>query len=225
MTWPSLPSCHLCHLTRRSIFTPRRHLLPCKPTARGKGTTAIEVTVTTITPHGEHSREKARHTENGSRQTHLGSQQKPRHKFHERQPPRHDRPSSILQTPIRTCITSETSIPHITKHRHPTPRRSRLPSPKDRSREAAPNRETAVARKNTRMEHRAHRAHNTQNEPRAATDTNALGPDLIHVVTTPSHRNFICATNAVRFGLPLEIDRTHGQNEPVPTELTDTRET
>ena len=115
--------------------------------------------------------------------------------------------------------------PLITKHRHTTPRRSRLPSPQDRSREAAPNRETAVARKNTRMEHRAHRAHNTQNEPRAATDTNALGPDLIHVVTTPSHRNLTCATNAVRFGLPLEIDRTHGQNEPVPTELTDTRGT
>ena len=75
------------------------------------------------------------------------------------------------------------------------------------------------------MEHRAHRAHNTQNEPKAAMDTNALGPDLKHVDTTLSHRNFICATIAVRFGIPLEIDRTHGRNEPVLTGLTETRGT
>ena len=53
-------------------------------------------------------------------------------------------------------------------------------------------------------------------------DSSAPGPDLIHVVTTPSHRNLMRASNPVRFGLPVDVDRTHGQNDPVPTELTET---
>ena len=61
MTWPSFPSCHLCHLTRRSIFTPRRHLMPCKPTARGKRTTAIERVVTAATATFAQTAENKRH--------------------------------------------------------------------------------------------------------------------------------------------------------------------
>ena len=65
----------------------------------------------------------------------------------------------------------------------------------------------------------------TQNEPRASLDSSAPGPDLIHVVTTPSHRNSMCASNAVRFGLPVDVDRTQGLHERAPTELAETRGT
>ena len=224
MTWPSLAFCNLCPLTRRSIFTPRRHIM-----------TAIEVSVVPNAPHGEHSREKGRHTENGSTETHQRPQksqtQNPR-----MTPPRHDRPSSRLQTPIGMYITSKTNI-HSSRStgtpRHDgavflhcrAMRTSWTATSKNGQERQHQTGETAVARESTRMEHRAHRAHNTQNEPEAAMDTNALGPDLKHVVTTASHRNLMCASNAVRSGLPVDVDRTQGLYERAPTELGETRGT
>ena len=165
----SLAFSNLCHSTRRSIFTPRRHLVPRKPTARGKGTTAIEVAVIPNAPHEEHSRVKGRHTEHGSTETHQRPQksqtQNPR-----MTPPRHDRPSSRLQTPIRTCITSKTNI-HSARStgtpRHDgavflhcrAMRTSWTATSKIGQERQHQTGETAVARESTRMEHRAHRAH------------------------------------------------------------------
>ena len=101
VTWPSL------HLTRRSIFTPRRHLMPCKPTARGKRNNCDRsYSDLKYTAWRTQQRKSQTHREWIDTKRTWGPQ-KAKTQIPRMKPPRHDRPSSRLRTPIKTYRTHE----------------------------------------------------------------------------------------------------------------------